>query len=175
MKIFKEVQRFNQWWLIALFVLVYSVIGYKFLLVYREKEIVNVDESGEQIFTGVILVLATILIFSLKLKTRIDEHGISFQFSPFQLKAKHIPWKSLEKCSVRKYSPILEYGGWGFRGLLKSKLFGIGKNGIAYNVRGNIGIQMILKNGAKILIGTQEAEHARQVLNNYAYKLTDET
>lgn len=175
MKIFKEVQRFNQWWLITLFVLVYSVIGYKFLLFYREKETFNVDELGEQIFAGVILVLATILIFSSKLKTRIDEKGITFQFSPLQLKAKHFPWESLKKCSVRVYSPILEYGGWGFRGTLKPKLFGISKNGKAYNVRGNIGIQMIFKDGTKILIGTQDSEHARQVLNNYAYKLTEET
>ena len=175
MKIFKEVQRFNQWWLIALFISVYSVIGYKFLLFYREKETFNNDELSEQIFPGVILVLTTILIFSLKLKTRIDENGISYQFSPFHLKAKYIPWESIERCSVRKYSPILEFGGWGFRGILKLKLFGIGKNGKAYNVRGNIGIQMILKDGAKILIGTQEKEQAKQVLKNYSYKIGDET
>ena len=175
MKIFKEIQRFNQWWLITLFVLVYSVIAYKFFLIYREKETFNVDELGEQIFTAIILVLTTILIFTLKLNTRIDENGISYQFSPFHLKAKYIPWESIERCNVREYSPILEYGGWGFRGILKLKLFGIGNSGKAYNVRGNIGIQMILKDGAKILIGTQEKEQAKRVLKNYSYKISDGT
>jgi len=35
-------------------------------------------------------------------------------------------------------------------------LFKGGKVGIAYNVKGNMGLQLYLKNGAKILIGTQK-------------------
>ena len=173
MKIFKENQRFDQWWLIALFVIVYLKFGYDLLLVYRGKTELNTDTSIMLIFASTVLVLATILIFSLRLKTRIDEKGISYQLSPFHLEAKNIPWESLEDCSVRKYSPILEYGGWGLRGTIRLKMFGIGKNGRAYNIKGNAGIQMELKDGTKILIGTQKIEQAKEVIKNYAYKLTN--
>lgn len=175
MKIFKEIQRFNQWWLIVLFAFVYLKYGYDLLGAYREKTEINMDTLIMLIVSSIILVLVTLLIFSLRLETRIDEKGMSYQFWPFHLKAKNIPWESLEECSVRKYSPILEYGGWGFRGVIKSRLFGLHKNGKAYNVKGNIGIQMVLKDGSRILIGTQKMEQAKQVLNTYSYKLIDAT
>ena len=171
MKVFKEIQRFNQWWLIALFVLVYAKIGYDLLLLFKDNTEVNTDGLAQSIFPGVILVLVTILIFSITLETRIDEKGVSYKFYPFHFKAKNIPWIRLEECSVRKYSPILEYGGWGYRGVLKSQLFGFGKNGRAYNVRGNIGIQMILKDGSKILLGTQKMQQAKDVIRNYSNNL----
>ncbi len=173
MKIFKEYQRFDQWWLIALFVFVYLKFGYDLLLVYKGETELNTDTSIVLIFASTVLVLATILIFSLRLKTRIDERGISYQLSPFHLEVKNLPWESLEECSVRKYSPILEYGGWGLRGTIRSKIFGVGKIGKAYNIRGNVGIQIVLKDGTKILIGTQKIEQAKEVIKNYAYKLTN--
>ncbi len=175
MKIFKEIQRFNQWWLIVLFGLVYLIYGYPLFVIYKEKIEINTDVLIMLIVSSVILVSVTLFIFSLKLETRIDEKGMSYQFWPFHLKAKNIPWESLEECSIRRYSPILEYGGWGIRGLIKLRVFGINKNGEAYNVKGNIGIQMVLKDGRRILIGTQKTEKAKQVLNNYSYKLTDAT
>jgi hypothetical protein len=129
LKIFKENQRFNQWWLIAMIVFVFLKIGYDLLIVYREKPKFNTEASGSLIISSIILTLVTILIFSLKLKTRIDENGIAYQFSPFHVKAKNVRWESLNKCVVRKYSPILEYGGWGFRGIMRSKMFGVGRMG----------------------------------------------
>ena len=171
MKIFKEEQRFNQWWLILLFVLVYAVIAYDVFLVFMDKTRANTDSLTAMVFAGAILIFVTILIFSVTLETRIDEMGITYKFSPFHSKARNIPWDGLEACSIRKYSPILEYGGWGYRGVLKSQLFGFGKNGRAYNVRGNIGIQMILKDGSKILLGTQKMQQAKDVVRNYSYNL----
>lgn len=64
----------------------------------------------------------------------------------------------MEKCYVRTYSPIREYGGWGFRQAL-------GEKGKAYNVKGNKGIQIQLKTGKNILIGTQKEKDAQQVIN----------
>ena len=154
-------------------VFVFLKIGYDLLIVYREKPKFNIEASGSLIISSIILTLVTILIFSLKLKTRIDENGITYQFSPFHVKAKNVPWESLNKCVVRKYSPILEYGGWGYRGIMRSKMFGVGKNGRAYNIKGNIGIQMELRDGTKILIGTQKINQAKEVIKNYSYKLTN--
>jgi len=59
---------------------------------------------------------------------------------------------------VRKYSPLFEYGGWGLRWSL---------NGKAVNVRGNMGIQVVLKNGSRILIGTSNPEDAKMALDSF--------
>ena len=53
------------------------------------------------------------------------------------------------------YNPIAEYGGLGIR---------FGPNGKAYNVSGNTGLQVILKNKSKVLIGTNDAEALAAVL-----------
>ena len=68
----------------------------------------------------------------------------------------------MEQCYVRKYSPLREYGGWGVRG-------SFGKNK-AYNVKGNQGIQIELKKGGKVLVGTQRKTEAQQVIDRYFKK-----
>ncbi len=35
---------------------------------------------------------------------------------------------------------------------------------LAYNVKGKMGLQLVLKNGKKNLIGTQKAEELKQIL-----------
>lgn len=76
---------------------------------------------------------------------------------------KHIAWHEIESISVRKYHPIREYGGWGYR-------TGFGKKSGAMNVKGNIGIQIVLKNNKKLLIGTQKERDAKSVLHSYSHK-----
>ena len=67
----------------------------------------------------------------------------------------------MEKCYVRIYSPIKEYGGWGYRTSLGKK------KGSAFNVKGNKGIQIEFKTGKKLLVGTQKESEATQVIHRY--------
>ncbi|MCB0473313.1 MAG: hypothetical protein KDC69_02350 [Flavobacteriaceae bacterium] len=76
-----------------------------------------------------------------------------------------MPWNDLGKVFIRKYNPVLEYGGWGVR------LNYYRKRGRAFNVSGNIGLQLILKNGKKILIGTHKEYEMKQVLSTYKDKI----
>ena len=103
---------------------------------------------------------------SLKLKTRIDEKGIYYQFYPIHLSYRIILWNEISSCYVRKYNAIFEYGGWGFKNSLRIK-----KSGKSYTVKGKIGLQLALKNGKKILIGTQKKEEIQRVIENYNYKI----
>ena len=48
----------------------------------------------------------------------------------------------------REYKPVVEYGGWGIKS---------GKGGKVYNTSGNQGVQFVLKDGSKLLIGSQKA------------------
>ena len=173
MKVFKEYQRFNQWWLVLLLIIVFLVLVYSLFKEFGRINQNDVTEVLSLIATAVITILAYSLIFSLKLKTRIDEKGITYQFSPIHFKPKGIPWRNISKCYVREYSPILEYGGWGLRGLFRSKLLRMVEKGKAYNVRGRYGIQLELIDGSKILIGTQKIEQAKEVVRNYTYKVAN--
>jgi hypothetical protein len=96
------------------------------------------------------------MLGSLKLYTRIDSEGVHFRMTPFHFREKVIYWDEIDQIHVRQYSPIKEYGGWGIR-------MG-GKNGNAFNVRGNYGIQLVRKNGKKILLGTQRPQEAARHL-----------
>jgi len=167
MRIFEEEQKFTQLWLYILLIISFIVV-----IVVVAKEYVDSNSYNNDSLIGPIVVLGSMilvygLIFSFKLKTRIDEKGIYYRFVPFHVSIKFIAWDELNNIYVRKYNAISEYGGWGIKGRLLLKK----RNGVAFNVKGNIGLQLELQNGKKILIGTQKEEDAKRVLITYADKI----
>ncbi|WP_299110184.1 hypothetical protein [uncultured Tenacibaculum sp.] len=162
MKVFKEEQRFIQLWLIVLLA-VSTIVP----LVIVIREYLNDKTSLYNFLATLALILfATGFIFFFKLKTRIDEYGIHYQFFPFHLKSRLIKWSFVKKAYIRKYDAISEYGGWGLKNLFWKK------NGRAINVSGNIGIQLEFVNGKKLLIGTLKEQEATSVLQTYKSKIT---
>jgi hypothetical protein len=99
-----------------------------------------------------------LFLFLIRLKTEIYKEGISVQFIPVHFKPKQIVWSEIEEYYIREYSPLKEYGGWGVRYNFT------GKN-IAYNISGKTGLQLVLNNGKKILIGTQKPQEMELVLD----------
>ncbi|MDP5092028.1 MAG: hypothetical protein NWQ17_01880 [Polaribacter sp.] len=161
MKVFKEEQRFTQLWLIV--VIVFSSLVPIFVVI---KEYVNNENSfsiGTLLLIVAMILLPLGIIFLFKLTTRIDEQGIQYQFFPFHLSFRKIGWNEISKAYVRTYDPIGEFGGWG----IKFSLFGNKARGNAVNISGDVGIQLVLKNGKKLLIGTQKESEAKSVLETY--------
>jgi hypothetical protein len=165
MKVFKEEQRFRQTWLIVV-LLITSITPIAMMIKKLLKENTTLSIQEFLITIGII-VLSISFIFVFKLTTRIDEKGIHYQFFPIHFKVKTIPWQTISKAYVRTYYPISEFGGWGLRG---GFFFNKGKEK-AINVSGDIGIQLIFKNGNKLLIGTQKKEEAKRVLETYNLKI----
>ncbi len=66
-----------------------------------------------------------------------------------------IPLKHVVRAYYREYSPLAEFGGWGIR---------FGTEGRAFNLRGNRGVQLELKSGRKVLIGSQRAEELAEAI-----------
>jgi hypothetical protein len=161
MKVFKEQQSFTQKWIILLLV-GSGIVPIIIILTGYLKGDGSVTLLDVFLTTSITLVVSA-LIFLFKLTTRIDQDGIHYKFFPFHFKFKTITWSEISKVYVRKYNPISEYGGWG----LKGGFFWNKSKGTAYNVSGDIGIQLELKNGKKILIGTNREDQAKQVLLNY--------
>ena len=159
MKVFKEEQRFRQVWLMVL-------LGFSLLvpvgLIIKEYIKDNTSMTTNEFLGSLIGIIASVLlIFIFKLSTRIDEKGIHYQFFPFHFSMKTLLWSEITKAEVRTYDPIGEYGGWGLRYSFNKK------KGNAVNVSGDIGIQLTLKNGKKLLIGTQKKEAVSRVLKTY--------
>jgi hypothetical protein len=168
-RVFKEVQRFDQWWvqLINIGLLVFLLYClYKWFIVKESTGNVAATDITGQIITICSLIPVLVLFYMLKMKTIIDEVGIHYQFLPFHFSSKTVRWAEIEKCYVRTYNPIKEYGGWGYRTSL-------GKKSRAYNVKGNKGIQLEFKTGKHLLIGTQKEDETQQIIQRH-YKTSDE-
>lgn len=159
LNLFSEKQRFTQWWMWAIFVVGIGLSGYDLLqTIFRGATIGNPpDDTRGAVLAFTIVLLVILFLLSIQLETQIKEEGIYVRLFPFHLKFKYFPWEQLAKIYVRKYSPIKEYGGWG----LRWSIFGSGK---AYNIRGDIGLQLIFMDGKKLLIGTQNPEELKKVL-----------
>lgn len=157
---FKETQRFRQWWI---FLLLLIIVGSE---VYTLVHFFNgINTSVAKVILFSLIKLAVIwLLLSAKLTTEIDKKAIRFCFFPFNLKQQSISWDQISRVYIREYNPILEYGGWGYR----SGLFGKGK---AVNVSGNIGLQLELKDGKRLLIGTNKREELSRIIFDLEKKL----
>lgn len=149
--VFYEKQSFRQWWiwLIIIFLITFSL--YNFI------ENGQYFSTAELIASLAVTAIIFILFFIIKLETKIDDLGVRVRLFPFHLQFKYFPWKTIRKAYIREYSAITEYGGWG----LRLGLFGRGK---AYNISGNIGLQLVLKDNKKLLIGTQKSEEIMKLL-----------
>lgn len=150
MTYFTERQRFTQWW-------VWLIILATPILIFLIPSIASIKPyDTEGILINIVIIAAIILLFlSVRLNISISDAGIRYRFFPFHLHERSIPWTDIDRAYIRKYEPITEYGGWGIR-----VLFGSG----AYNIKGNMGLQLELTNGKKILLGTQRSEEIESVL-----------
>ncbi|NKI33450.1 hypothetical protein [Croceivirga thetidis] len=163
MREFKETQWFSQWWMQLINFGLLGLLGYFYYQWYVAKEAVDkvgVDDTTGQIIVTVALLIGFGITYIFRLYTRIDETGIHYKFFPFHFTEKSISWYDVEKCHVRKYQPITEYGGWGIK-------FMPGGGGRVYSTKGNMGVQLELKNGKKVLFGTQKPEEAQKILGKY--------
>jgi len=158
--LFQEKQKFNQWWVWLIVICLNSVLIFGF---YRQVIAGlpfgdNPMSDNALLLTLTLALLFTFLFLSFRLDTVIKPEGIYVRFFPFHMKYQFYPWESLQKVYIRDYAPLSEYGGWE----LRWSVFGKGK---AYNVSGDKGLQLELKNKNKLLIGTTRAAELTSVLS----------
>ena len=157
--IFREEQRFRQLWLWIIVILA-SIIPWLGLII----QVILGQKLGNNPAPDLIIILIWLVFgigfplffYSLRLITEVHRDGIHIRFFPFHRKFKIFHYAEIDNYAAREYKPIREYGGWGIR-------YSLG--GMAYNVYGNKGVQLILKNKKKILIGTQKPEEFYKAIN----------
>ncbi len=162
---YKETQRFKQIWiwllLIAVAATTIGIVGYGcYQQLYLGIQFGdNPTGDAALLFTFILIVFfnaAIIAMFAFaKLTTLIDEQGIHYRFFPFHFKMRTIAWDQIDHYEVIQYKPLIDYGGWGIR-------YGRGKK--AYNIRGNKGLQIYMKTGKNLLIGTQKEKELEEFL-----------
>lgn len=115
------------------------------------------------VFAGIPVLLLALLLWA-RLRISIDEEAVSYRFPPFHFKWHHIPWQEIEAAYVRKYRPIYEFGGWGLRINLRGNR--------AYNVMGDkgTGLEILRKDGKKILFSTRKPRQLRSFLDELSSK-----
>ena len=143
---FTESQRFPDWLRYGL-VLMTLVTMY---LMFIENTHILLSVSG-----SIILTVVAATFFFWNQQTTINSRTITIEIKPVVKKV--IPLTEVKDWEVRRYGPIAEFGGWGVR---------FSGNGTAYNVRGNIGLDMEISSGKKLLIGTQKGEEIKRLLRS---------
>lgn len=163
---FYELQRFTQRWiwglLIFLLLIQAGVFGYGLY-----QQLVLGQPWGDRPMSDMALILTSIgiflfsggmsyLFYSLRLITEVRPEGLAIQFYP--LHRKVIPYHRIKSCQARSYKPIREYGGWGIK---------FGPGGRAYNVSGDRGVQLVLDDGKRILIGSQRSDELERAIKRH--------
>ena len=150
MVLFEERQKFNQWWLWG--ILLASFAG----ALVSVWPLLGTDSFWVVALPLLIILALLAAMASFTLTTHIYHDRIEVGFTRFFTRT--IRKEDIAEAAVRRYSPIGEYGGWGWRH---------GRNGTAYNVMGNDGLQLKLRNGKRLLIGTQRAEELQSTLDTF--------
>ena len=153
--LFEEHQQFRQPWLWGLMggilAILVVVLG---LVIFQAPAQEDRLQTLIGITVGILVMMGVgVLLSSMKLTVRLDAEGLHIRFLP--LVKRTIPLDQIARWEARTYRPILEYGGWGIR---------YGWKGMAYNVSGNQGVQLVLVNGKRILIGSQRAEELARAI-----------
>ncbi|MDQ2913982.1 MAG: hypothetical protein M3T56_12085 [Chloroflexota bacterium] len=92
----------------------------------------------------VVVILVASLISLSHLDVDVTDRGVSIAFR-YLWTTRRIGFAEIVGLEVRCYNPLLEYGGWGVR---------LGPKGWAYMTSGNEGVQLRLRRGLSVLIGS---------------------
>lgn len=154
--LFEEKQGFKQWWIWAILGtinLIFSAGMVQQIILGQPFGNNPMSDMGLIVFWFAFIVF-TVLMARVKLYTRIAPEGIYVK-PPFFSKYRFYKWSDIKTFSVRRYSALREFGGWGIR---------YGSGGTAYNMYGQYGLQLELNSHQKVLIGTNRQDELQVIL-----------
>jgi hypothetical protein len=157
---FQETQRISMWW-VWLAVFVPAVIMASIFV----QQIVFCQPHGEHpgpdwlvwVLTVFLCLCVPALLLVLRLTVTIDEGGIHIRYYPFVRRT--IPFTDIRAFQARRYRPVREFGGWGIR-------TGLGKKS-AYNAKGDLGVELYLRDMRSVMIGSQRHEELAATLRTH--------
>jgi|SRR5699024_665260 len=152
---FKESQRFNQWWMWSLLLLIFfSPLLFNLKSLWHNGYAATFSKGLIAHF--VTIGLCIVFFALLKMETTINREGIRIRYFPFF--TKNFAWKDIADIEEVTYT-LRQVRGWGLR--YRTKF------GTVYNVRGKHGIHFHLKDGKEYLIGTQKTAEAKAIIEKH--------
>jgi hypothetical protein len=147
--LFRERQRFTQFWLWVLVLGIATIFWAGFVY-----QVLMGGEFGNKPVADIQLsIMLALLGFGLpfffywmSLTTEVAPGVLLVRFKPFHRQPVRIPLHTVRDYDQVVYDPVGEYGGWGIRWSAKGK---------AYSTSGNEGVQLHFYNRPSILIGSQ--------------------
>jgi len=164
---YKESQKFTQIWIwILLAVTIVPAAG--FMTYGLLSQLLTGVPWGDEPISDVGLTIMTVLIWvilggifvillSAELKFEIRDKAIYYRFTILSPKLKKVKLEDLENWQVRKFG-FFEYGGYGVRHKIRKTT--------AFIVSGRMGLELNLKSGKTIMIGTQKPEEVKKAMQN---------
>ncbi len=160
--LFREVQRFRSWIFYLPIAIVTVVVWWKFY----EQVIRGRPQGTEPLPNWAAWTLAIVFglgfpafAFLVRLVTEVVPGELSVRLYPFR--TVRFPVADIRSLEVREYSPLREFGGWGVR---------VGPGGKAYNAYGNLGVQLVLADGRRVLVGSQRPQELEAALRAAGYR-----
>jgi len=157
--IFREVQGFGLWLklcLVSSAIVALVVIG--FCVDFEQEENFSLSVILPIIAVFVMSIVFAGLFWKIRLETEVRNDGLYVRFFPLHIRFKKFTREDVEQYCARTYRPLLEYGGWGIR---------FGKSGRAFNMSGKRGVQLVLKGGKRLLIGSQKPEELVDAIRSF--------
>lgn len=164
--LFSETQKFRQKWIWSILISVCGFLIALFIYGIVKQCIMGIPfgnrplSNSALIFTGGFFISLSILLLILfsrmKLTTRIQEEKLLIKFNPFHGKFMEIPLEDIQKCKLKEFNPILDYGGWGIRK---------NRDGKAYIISGNRGIMLEFSNNERLLVGSQKSRKLLEIID----------
>jgi hypothetical protein len=156
--VFREVQWMRRvWWAMLLVGGIALFTWYSFVQQIVLGHLVGTN-PGPDWAIAIIWLLAGVglplFLLSMRLIVEVYPDRVSIRYVP--LLWRQIPFSEIACVQARTYRPILEYGGWGIKGWSRGH--------IAYNVRGNRGVELKLRDGRRVMIGSQRADELEAAL-----------
>jgi hypothetical protein len=146
---FREEQKFRQWWVWLLVYGAAALAWYSFIqqIILGQPWGSNPAPDWAVWLIWLLIGLGFPIFFHvLKLVVEVDDRGVHIRYVP--VLSRTVPFEEIDSCSSRTYNALAEFGGWGIRRR--------GSNRRAYNVSGNQGIELWLRDGKQIMLGTQK-------------------
>ena len=143
--LFEEEQRFRQGWLWGLVLGASALILVAPLLLLVRAP--RLEPSTVGLLAAALAVLLLVVgLWLARLRVRVTPAELQVRFVPFFVD-RHIALPEIMGYTVLRYNPLL--AGYGIH---------FSTYGLVYNVSGREGVQLRLRNGKRVLVGTQRAQ-----------------
>ena len=158
---YKENQRFRR---MDIWVLVIALMAGA---LYRFADLFIWHSSGRErdlyLFLLIMLALGGVLVIllSLRLVTKIDEKGIRFQCYPWHYRTHKVKWEEIAECRIIQMPMGAQLSGWNVS---------IGKPELFYSFTGRNGVELHLKDGRYLFIGSRKPEELAMAIREYLPK-----